>query len=119
MPARVDKLAHGLCGSCRRPFTYAAKLPRQDICWECYYENAGDLTGAREEHVWQLGYRQGQARGDAATRAETLAKIRELLPFRELFLLCHPDKHPPERHPEANRATALLIDLRAALEEPS
>ena len=43
------------------------------------------------------------ARGDAGSLTPST--------LRELVTLCHPDRHPPERYDQANRATALLLGL--------
>ena len=79
MPPREEKWVTGTCGQCRRQFSYAARLPRQEICNECYYEDRGDLTGALQEKAWRLGYEHGLAKGGNAS--ETLPRREMQLPL--------------------------------------
>lgn len=95
---------NALCDSCGHPFD--AKAAWQRLCWPCW-RNRQDhkLKDAGYAAGYTAGYTDGRhaARGDAGSLTPST--------LRELVTLCHPDRHPPERYDQANRATALLLGL--------
>jgi len=116
MPPRLADKIRVSCEKCFREFEHASRLPRQRFCPVCYYESIADLMGSLEEHVWRSGYESGLRSREREDRAETLAKIAELLPLKDLIALCHPDRHPEERREQATNTTAALLELRTVLE---
>ena len=85
--------------------TYEARGAWQVRCAPCWRarrdrEHRKALAGA-----WDAGWAAGYS------AAPTSALGTNLL--RDLVLLAHPDRHPPERAALANRATAALLDLLA------
>ena len=117
MPSKVADFVRARCLNCTREFESITRLPSQKVCPQCYYESRGDLTAALTEFVWAAGYETGMQRREREDRAEIVAKIRELLPLKDLIRLCHPDKHPEERKQLATDTTALLLELRNVLED--
>lgn len=115
MAPRVTENVRVHCEKCGREFEHAPRLPRQRYCPVCYYELLADLTGSLEEHVWRAGYNAGLKKREREDRAETLAKIAELLPLHDVIALCHPDRHPEERREQATNTTATLLELRSVL----
>ncbi len=88
---------------------FEARGAWQKKCWECWRRaRAQDLY----DDGYEAGYRNGLRAGLRASRSRPPAvgpPAPELL--RAAVALCHPDRHPPERAPEANRVTAELIEL--------
>lgn len=81
----------------------------QRLCWGCW-RAAKDRD--LEEDAYQRGYTAGYRAGAASSARRSfnaLANERDFV--LELVLLCHPDRHPPERFELANSTTARLLDL--------
>ena len=112
------------CQKCRREFD--AQGAWQKLCLSCYRERerertgTGDLSGLerRADRLITEAYEAGRQRGFEEGYEVASAKARRpnghLSPglLRELVLLCHPDRHPPERFELANRITAELVSMR-------
>lgn len=97
-----------VCQGCDRSFSPV--LPSHRLCRVCWSEARGDINMAFAELAWQKGHELGFARG----RTEVLEGTLGALPLRELIVLCHPDRHPPERAGIATEITAWLNGLRDA-----
>lgn len=59
---------------------------------------------------YDRGHEAGYRAGQQTARRQTTGVGIDLL--SELIRLTHPDRHPAERHDEANRVTARLIGMR-------
>lgn len=82
----------------------------QRLCWDCWRAKKNQV----EDDGYSRGFDAGFDRGLEAGRAGVAPTIDvELL--RRAILLCHPDRHAPERFAEANAVTADLLALRKEL----
>lgn len=93
----------GRCPECGAQFERRADWQR--LCWECWRAKKDREVSAT---AWERGYDAGFTDGLAAGRRGP----RESADFiRTAVLLCHPDRHPPERFEIANQITARLLEM--------
>lgn len=92
------------CEDCGEAFV--PKGNWQKFCWRCWRarKEKEDLQSARDE-----GYDEGYAAGRREAVPPPTPLSRGIL--HDAVLLCHPDRHPPERSEQANRVTAVLLAL--------
>lgn len=105
-----DGLHREPCERCGRLF--AKTLPTMRWCRVCFHERAGNPDLGLAELAWERGYVLGLQRGRRRLTDDELETALGGLPVRDLILLCHPDRHPPERFELANRLTTWLLALR-------
>jgi hypothetical protein len=78
-------------------------------CKRCYIAlKRAEERDTSVRDAYALGYRDGYADGKRVSYRPVL----DAMLLRQLIMLCHPDRHPPERAGMANAATAALIGLR-------
>lgn len=102
--------------ACRFCETYIT-WTRVGVDWRALDAVSGDLHECRsvmrrrEEDIRRAAYAAGYSDGltEGLARASTALSARDL---DDLIALAHPDRHPVERGELANRATALLLELR-------
>ena len=69
------------------------------LCWKCWRARADRDAYSQG---WRDGFRAGR---------DTSPPMLDLRLVRDLILLAHPDRHPPERFSLANQATARLLGM--------
>jgi hypothetical protein len=101
------------CRTCRQSFI--AQKSYHSQCLPCWREER-DAELRRDAHAdgYWTGYRAGYA---DAGRARPPASTLDADLLMQAIVLCHPDRHPPERHEAANRVTARLLALREAVRQ--
>jgi len=93
------------CTECGADFE--ARGDWQRLCWRCWREQKDrDQTAAAYDRGYAAGYKDG-----SAVRARAHFRPLDAGLLRDLIQLAHPDRHPVERAPIANRATAALLEL--------
>jgi hypothetical protein len=113
---------------CKCGAEFDAQGAWQKLCWNCWRAqerdraDRGDLgtlerrSRALLAEAYEAGRRRGYDEGyDAGARENSgPARAGDVDPtlLRELIILCHPDRHPPERFDQANRITAQLVSMR-------
>jgi hypothetical protein len=96
------------CTRCRERFE--AKGNWQKLCWPCWREerDGEERDGEERDKIFAVGFADGYVTGLLDGRRGGLDEST----LRAAIVLCHPDRHPPERAAEANRITAALLELR-------
>jgi hypothetical protein len=91
------------CVDCGQAFVAKGSWMRR--CWSCWREQKDE---EQRSEAWDEGYDAGYAAGQRTSLAPALEG--DLL--RDAIVLCHPDRHPPDRFELANTVTAKLLELR-------
>jgi len=93
------------CADCGADFD--ARGTWQRFCWSCWRRQEDrKLERGAYDRGYEHGYRDG-----SAVRARAHFRPLDAGLLRDLIQLAHPDRHPVERAPIANRATAALLEL--------
>jgi hypothetical protein len=86
---------------------FEAKGTWMRLCWDCWRDRKDrDLEAAAYSRGYVAGLRDGHSQPARSGHGQLDSGL-----LRALVLLCHPDRHPPERFELANRATATLLGL--------
>jgi hypothetical protein len=99
------------CQKCGDSFNAGGAWQR--LCWRCWRDD-------QDQEIFDQGYRAGRRDGytvgyiagrrDSGPLEPVPARLG-VATLRELVVLCHPDRHPPERFEQANRATRELLAM--------
>jgi hypothetical protein len=93
-------------------YTRAALRAQHDYYYQCLTCWRTKRDTATRSDTWAAGYADGLRAGRAERCNAGLDNDLIMAAIR----LCHPDRHPVERHADANKVTAALLELRTLAE---
>lgn len=95
------------CTDCGEEFRPARQYHVR--CWTCWRRQQ-DKEASRDAYF--AGFADGlQAAGRVLPDSGLTDTGVDAGLLRDVIVLCHPDRHPPERFQQANAATARLLEL--------